>query len=117
MPPNTPAMGAERTAADLRRLRRAPGRGSLCLCLQFETLVRVCVCSFVCFFVFLFVSLVGWLFVAIWFFFFVWPLGAPFWYVFFASWVIFYVCFAFVENLGLHCSTQGSVLGPLGYML
>ena len=34
--PDTPASGAEGTAADLRRLRRAPGRGSLCLCLQFE---------------------------------------------------------------------------------
>ena len=34
--PNTPARGAEGTAADLRRLRRAPGRGSLCLRLQFE---------------------------------------------------------------------------------
>ena len=77
MRPNTPTMGAERTAADLRRLRRAPGRGSLCLCLEFEALVRVCVCSIVCFFVSLFVSLVGWLFVGIWFFFFVWPLGAP----------------------------------------
>ena len=43
MPPNTPAMGAERTAADLRRLRRAPGRGSLSLCLLFEALVCVCV--------------------------------------------------------------------------
>ena len=41
--PNTPTKGAERTAADLRRLRRAPGRGSLCWCLQFEALVRVCV--------------------------------------------------------------------------
>jgi hypothetical protein len=63
MRPNTPTMGAERTAADLRRLRRAPGRGSLCLCLQFEALVRVCVCSIVCFFVSLFVSLVGCLWV------------------------------------------------------
>ena len=74
--PNTPAMGAS-TAADLRRLRRAPGRGSLCLCLQFEALVRVCVRSIVCSFVSLFVSLVGWLFVGIWFFFVVCLLGAP----------------------------------------
>ena len=64
MAPNTPAMGAERTAADLRRLRRAPGRGSLCLCLQCEAsgvFVRVFVCVFVrlfvCVFVWLFVSL------------------------------------------------------------
>ena len=64
--PNTPARGAEGTAADLRRLRRAPGRGSLCLCSQFEArllwssglvvAVFVCVnvyggvCSFVCLF-------------------------------------------------------------------
>jgi len=65
MRPNTPTMGAERTAADLRRLRRAPGRGSLSLCLQFEALVCVCVCSIACFFVSLFLSLVGWLFVVI----------------------------------------------------
>ena len=84
-------MGAERTAADLRRLRRAPGRGSLCLCLQFEALVRVCVCSIVCFFVSLFLSLVGWLFVVIWVFFFVWLLGAPSGVCFFAIWVIFFV--------------------------
>ena len=80
--PNTVTGGAERTAADLRRLRRAPGRGSLCLCLQFEAsglVVRVfvCVCVFVCSFVCVFVWLcvdaclslfpwlVGWLFVAI----------------------------------------------------
>ena len=89
----TPAGGAS-TAADLRRLRRAPGRGSLCLCLQFEALVRVCVCSIVCFFVSLFVVLVGWLvgwlFVGIWFFFFfVWHLGALSGVFFFAIWVSF----------------------------
>ena len=54
--PNTLAEGAS-TAADLRRLRRAPGRGSLSLCLQFEALVRVCVCLFDC----LLLCLVGWL--------------------------------------------------------
>ena len=80
MAPNTPAGGAKRTAADLRRLRRAPGRGSLCLCLQCEasglfvrvfvcvfvcSFVCLCVCLVVCFFVSLFVSLVGWLAVCV----------------------------------------------------
>ena len=75
--PSTPAGGAS-TAADLRRLRRAPGRGSLCLCMQCEAsglvvrvfecvFVRSFVCLFVCLvvcvFVSLFVSVVGWLFV------------------------------------------------------
>ena len=82
--PNTLARDAS-TAADLHGLRRAPGRRSLFLCLQFEasglvvkvfvcmrvcvyvcvcvrvcSLVRLFVCSFVRF-VFFFVSLVGWL--------------------------------------------------------
>ena len=70
---------SDRGAADLRRLRRAPGRGSLCLCLQFAasglfvrvfvcvfvcSFVCLCVCLVVCLYVSLFVSLVGWLFVS-----------------------------------------------------
>ena len=81
---NGPDALSKRARPDLRRLRRAPGRGSLCLCLQFEAsglvvrvvvlllgclcvyvCVCVCVCSFVCVFVWLFVdscvSLFPWL--------------------------------------------------------
>ena len=47
----------------------------VCVCVCSSKLLCVCVCSIVCFFVSLFVSLVGWLFVGIWFFCVVWSLG------------------------------------------
>ena len=53
--------GGANTPVDLRRLRRAPGRGILCLCLQFEG-VLVCVCVDSC--LSLFLWLAGWLFVS-----------------------------------------------------
>ena len=49
---------SENPRPDLRRLRRAPGRGSLSLCLQFEAL-DVCVCLFDCLFLCVPLSLFG----------------------------------------------------------
>ena len=76
-----------------------------------------CVCLFDCLFLCIPLCFFCWLFVGIRFFFFVWPLGAPSGVYFLQLGWVFYMCFAFVETLGLHCSTRGSVLGPLGYML
>ncbi len=77
----------------------------------------VCVCSIACFFVSLFLSLVGWLFVVIWFFFFVWLLGAPSG-VLFRYLGEFFVCvFCICGDLELQCGTGGSISSLLDYML
>jgi hypothetical protein len=74
--------------------------------------VRVCVCSIVCFFVSLFVSLVGWVFVGIWFFFFVWHLGVTSGVCFLQFGWAFSVCFAFVGPWGSNVAPWGSIVAP-----
>ena len=95
MGPNTPA-GGPSTAADLRRLRRAPAAGSLCLRLQFEAgsivveFLCMCVCMCVCVFVRLFVCLFGCLLICV--------------YLCFLGWLVVcvYVCLCVFWRLGQH---------------
>ena len=111
---------SENPRPDLRRLRRAPGRGGLCLCLQFEALVRVCLfdCLFLCVSLSFFGWLVGWLAVCghMVFLLCLAPWGT-FWCVFFAIWVGFLCVFYICGDLELQCCTGGSISSLLDYML
>ena len=96
------------TAADLRRLRRAPGRGSLCLCLLFEArllwssgvvAVFVCVngyggvCTFACLFADSCLPLFLWLVVGVYVCLCVFKHFAAHFHVLFALWEAFF-CFS-----------------------